>query len=134
MLETAPCPPTPTFLPSALQNLLHSLYGFCALEPRPASLYPGQQVSVCPSGDSSFWSGLSWECNPAASTPLGLDPESPGLHILTLFISHRPHHGTGDSSVTPFYYRPLEGKDRHILGFASPEPGPSPEKVHGGIP
>lgn len=133
MLETAPCPLSP-------------LSSLCPAEPPPQSLLllclgaktcqliswaAGVRLSL---RGLQLLERLSWECNPAASTPLGLDPKSPGLHILTLFISHRPHHGTGDSSVILFYYVSLEGKDRHILGFASPEPGPSPEKVHGGIP
>jgi hypothetical protein len=101
VLETALCPPPPPLfsLPCRTSSTT-STASMPWSQDLPA--YIGQQVSCCPSGVSSFWTRLLWGCNPAAATPLGLDPESPGLHILTLFfIFHRPHPGAGDSICHP---------------------------------
>lgn len=95
----------------ALRNLTATiLWG----QDLPASILGSRNL-----GNPSFRTGPLWEYNVLFKTHLQHNPSRTGSWVLILFLSHRTYHGTNDSSVTPFYYVFLEGKDRDIPGLAS---------------
>lgn len=103
------------------------------LRPRFGSFSPGQQVPVCPQGTPASDLGCHGSTMCSSNLSCSVNPSTTGSWVLILFISHRTYRRTDDSSVTPFCYVFLEGKDRDIPDLTSPEPGPDAQKVRGDI-